>query len=117
MRSARLCKATAPKWRFGLHFSDGGLRIIPCRTGEAMSTSGNSGLHRLLAGTVGAGRLFSTCLCAPPELMNVVTEDTMTDYPDVLFNKSPEQLRRLGARGGRAHARNQRARWALMTTR
>jgi hypothetical protein len=69
-----------------------------------MSTSGNSGLHRLLAGTVGAGRLFSTCLCAPPELMNVVTEDTMTDYPDVLVNKSPEQLR-------------QRARWALMPTR
>src|ERR1700694_2981998 len=82
-----------------------------------MSTSGNSGLHRLLAGTIGAGRLFSTCLCAPPELMSVVTEDTMTDYPDVLFNRSPEQLRRLGARGGRAHARNQRARWALMPTR
>jgi hypothetical protein len=34
----------------------------------------------------------------------------MTEYPYILFNKSPEQLRRLGARGGRAHARNQRAR-------
>jgi site-specific DNA recombinase len=32
--SARLCKATAPKWRFGLHFSDVGLRIIPGRTGR-----------------------------------------------------------------------------------
>jgi hypothetical protein len=28
----------------------------------------------------------------------------------VLFNKSPEELRRLGSRGGRAYGRNQRAR-------
>lgn len=34
----------------------------------------------------------------------------MTNYPYILFNKSPEQLRRLGARGGKAHARNRRAR-------
>jgi hypothetical protein len=34
----------------------------------------------------------------------------MTEYSYILFNQSPEQLRRLGARGGRAHARNQRAR-------
>jgi hypothetical protein len=34
----------------------------------------------------------------------------MTDYSYILFNKSPDQLRRLGARGGRAHARNRRAR-------
>jgi hypothetical protein len=39
-------------------------------------------------------------------------DDTMTDYSYILFNKSPDQLRRLGARGGRAHARNQRARRA-----
>jgi hypothetical protein len=37
----------------------------------------------------------------------------MTQYPNILFNKSPEQLRRLGARGGKAHGRNQRARRAL----
>ena len=37
-------------------------------------------------------------------------------YPYVLFNKSPLQLRRIGARGGRAHGRNQRARRALMAT-
>ena len=43
-------------------------------------------------------------------------EDTMTDYSYILFNKSPDQLRRLGARGGRAHARNRQARRARMPT-
>jgi hypothetical protein len=44
-------------------------------------------------------------------------EDTMTNYPYILFNKSPEQLRLLGARGGRAYGRNQRrARRALLAT-
>jgi len=38
----------------------------------------------------------------------------MTEYPYILFNKSPEQLRRLGACGGRAHARNLRARRAVL---
>jgi hypothetical protein len=33
-----------------------------------------------------------------------------------IFNTSPEQLRRLGARGGRAYGRNQRARRALLAT-
>ena len=37
----------------------------------------------------------------------------MTQYPYTLFNKSPEQLRRLGARGGRTYGRNQRVRRAL----
>jgi hypothetical protein len=37
-------------------------------------------------------------------------------YPYILFNKSPTQLRRIGARGGRAYGRNQRARRALMPT-
>src|SRR5450432_2988215 len=41
-------------------------------------------------------------------------EDTMTNYPYILFNKSPEQLRRLGARGGRAYGRNQRLSRAQM---
>ena len=40
----------------------------------------------------------------------------MTEYPYILFNKSPEQLRQLGACGGRASARNQRARRALVAT-
>ena len=37
----------------------------------------------------------------------------MADYSHILFNKTPDQLRRLGARGGKASARNQRARRAL----
>jgi len=40
----------------------------------------------------------------------------MTNYPHILFNKSPEQLRLLGARGGRAYGRNQRDRRAQMPT-
>src|ERR1019366_4619471 len=43
-----------------------------------------------------------------------VRKTTMNHYPYILFNKSPEQLRRLGARGGRAHGYNQRARRARM---
>ena len=38
----------------------------------------------------------------------------MADYSHILFDKTPEQLRSLGARGGRAHGRNQRARRALI---
>jgi hypothetical protein len=34
----------------------------------------------------------------------------MIHYPCLLFNQSPEQLRRIGARGGKAQARNRRAR-------
>src|ERR1019366_5300569 len=40
-------------------------------------------------------------------------KDTMTNYP-MLFNKSPLQLRLIGARGGRAYGRNQRARRARL---
>ena len=41
-------------------------------------------------------------------------KDTMTNYP-ILFNKSPLQLRLIGARGGRAYGRNQRARRARLS--
>ena len=37
----------------------------------------------------------------------------MTQFPFILFNKSPEQLRRQGARGGKTYGRNLRARRAL----
>jgi len=37
----------------------------------------------------------------------------MTSYPYLLFNQSPEQLRRIGARGGRAYGRNRRARLSV----
>jgi hypothetical protein len=43
-----------------------------------------------------------------------VRKTTMNNYPYILFNKSPEQLRRLGARGGRTYGCNQRARRAQM---
>jgi hypothetical protein len=49
--------------------------------------------------------------------MNVVSQqNTMTSHPHILFNKTPEQLRLLGARGGRIFGRNHRARRALMPT-
>jgi hypothetical protein len=43
-------------------------------------------------------------------------DDNMADYSHILFNKSPSQLRLLGARGGKAYGRNQRARRARLTT-
>ena len=46
----------------------------------------------------------------------MVSEDTMTNYPYIFFNKSPLQLRLLGARGGKVHGRNQRARRVLLPT-
>jgi hypothetical protein len=49
--------------------------------------------------------------------MNVVSAGpTMTDHL-YTFDKSSEQLRRQGARGGRAFGRNQRARRALLAIR
>ena len=38
----------------------------------------------------------------------------MPDYSHILFNKTPSQLRLIGARGGRTYGRNQRARRALL---
>jgi hypothetical protein len=55
-----------------------------------------------------------TCLCLLPELvMWCPQQNPMTDRV-YTFIKSPEQLRRLGARGGRAYSRNQRARRARL---
>ena len=46
--------------------------------------------------------------------MDVVSQrNTMTSHPYILFGKTPEQLRLLGARGGRIFGRNHRARRAL----
>ena len=39
----------------------------------------------------------------------------MTQYPYILFNQTPEQLRRIGSCGGKAQARNRRARRADQT--
>jgi hypothetical protein len=38
----------------------------------------------------------------------------MDDYSHILFHKTPQQLRLIGARGGRAFGRNERARRALL---
>jgi hypothetical protein len=38
----------------------------------------------------------------------------MDDYSHILFNKTPQQLRLIGARGGKAFGRNQRAHRALL---
>jgi hypothetical protein len=38
----------------------------------------------------------------------VASGDAMTNYPYILFNQTPEDLRRIGARCGRAYGRNRR---------
>ena len=40
----------------------------------------------------------------------------MADYSYIYFNKTPLQLRLIGARGGRAYGRNLRARRSLLPT-
>jgi hypothetical protein len=116
MRSARLCKATTPKWQFGVRFDGVGLRIIPGQTGRRCRCRATLRSILLSVGTIGVGRRFLPCFVFPPELMNVVSaRPHMTDH-FYTFHKSPEELRRLGARGGRACGRNQRARRALVAT-
>jgi hypothetical protein len=70
--------------------------------------------HRLSIACICAGDPLLTCLCSSTERMNVVAGESMNSHSHILFNKTPEQLRRLGARGGRVHARNQRAQRALL---
>ena len=40
----------------------------------------------------------------------------MTDFSYLLFKQTPEQLRRIGARGGKARARNRRLRAKAQTS-
>jgi hypothetical protein len=40
----------------------------------------------------------------------------MSPYPYILFNQTPDTLHRIGARGGKAQARNRRARRAALPT-
>jgi hypothetical protein len=83
---------------------------------EAMSMSCNSALHCLGVGTGRAGRRFSACFVFPTRANECGVRKThMTDHL-YIFDKSPEQLRRLGARGGRACGRNRRVRRALLAT-
>jgi hypothetical protein len=72
--------------------------------------------HRLFIVSICAEHALSACCVPPPELTVWCREQTMTEYPYILFNKSPEQMRHLGACGGKAYGRNQRARRALLPT-
>src|ERR1035438_9290794 len=59
---------------------------------------------------------FPPCLCLPTRANVVSGRQPMPDHSYILFNKSPLQLRSLGARGGRAYGRNLRPRRALLPT-
>src|ERR1019366_8409384 len=52
--------------------------------------------------------------CLPQQSECGVGRQPMPDYSYILFNKTPLQLRSLGARGGRPFGRNQRARRARL---
>jgi hypothetical protein len=54
--------------------------------------------------------------CLSPQVINLfdVTTNPMTNQDYIFFNKTAEQLRRIGARGGKAFGRNHRARRALV---
>jgi hypothetical protein len=43
-----------------------------------------------------------------------LSRNSVRSNPLILFHKTPEQLRRIGSLGGKAHGRNHRARRALM---
>src|SRR5450755_3966078 len=69
---------------------------------------------RLFIVSIWAEHALSACGVLAIRANCVVPEQTMTEYPYILFNKSPEQMRILGARGGKAYGRNRRARRALL---
>src|SRR5450755_1957766 len=68
----------------------------------------------LFIGSICAEHALSACGVLAIRANCVVPEQTMTESPYILFNKSPEQMRILGARGGKAYGRNRRARRALL---
>jgi hypothetical protein len=63
--------------------------------------------HRLTFGFFCS--LLTQLPCLWPPLTGSMVVPTMTPYP-ILFNQTLESLRRIGARGGCAHARNWRLR-------
>jgi hypothetical protein len=69
---------------------------------------------RLFIVSIWAEHALSACGVLAIRANCVVPEQTMTEYPYILFNKSPEQMRILGARGGKAYGRNRRTRRALL---
>jgi hypothetical protein len=91
---------------------------------DAINTDNSTALHttRMAVRASGAVTNMSDNLAdsAPPDHQQPTGIWNRTAfrhvYPYALFNKSPLQLRRIGALGGKAHGRNQRARRALMPT-
>src|ERR1022692_1229428 len=69
---------------------------------------------RLFIVSIWAEHALSACGVLAIRANCVVPEQTMTEYPYILFNKYPEQMRILGARGGKAYGRNRRTRRALL---
>jgi len=56
-----------------------------------------------------ARNVHSSLACVPAsERMSEVAGDPMNNHPYILFNKTLEQCRQLGARGGKAYARPRR---------
>jgi hypothetical protein len=92
---------------------------------DAINTDNSTALHAIRMAVRASG-------AAVPDIADNLADSVPTDnqqaigvwnrtafrhiYPYALFNKSPLQLRRIGALGGKAHGRNQRARRALMPT-
>jgi len=92
---------------------------------EAINTGNSTALHatRMAVRVSGAvtemaGELANSIQADNHRLIGVWNGPTAIKhlYPNALFNKSPLQLRRIGALGGKAYARNLRARRALTIT-
>jgi hypothetical protein len=106
---------------------------VPGRTGakrepttmnvHAIDTEGNAIVHAITmvargsgAGVVDTAGNFADSVPEDHQQATGVWNRTAFRhvYPYALFNKSPLELRRIGALGGKAHGRNQRARRALL---
>ena len=87
-------------------------QAIPAQTsGRRFRRTSPSMFHRLVSHCIES----TFRLLVPLERANVVSgRQLMDDYSHILFNKNPQQLRLIGARGGKAFGRNERARRALL---
>ena len=92
---------------------------------HAINTDSSTALHAIRMAVRGSGagvadtadNLADSAPAGDQQATGVWNRTTFRHiYPYALFNKSPLQLRRIGALGGKANGRNQRARRALMPT-
>ena len=128
--STRQCEIGAPQARLAFKRAPPvaacSPTLRPRRPPRPMPPPGSAGAPKSQTGSSGVRSSNSRRKSPQPALfhllldathaMNGVQRNRMTNYPYILFNKSPEQLRLLGARGGRAYGRNQRDRRAQMPT-